>query len=151
GSRGRSFFSEHHNGLSIRQRFDLSNGDTQLTEFSLDDSRPGRILCLPDGEDDDGINMGDEYDRTSRSAGETAVWLYSIKIIESPAINHLRLSAAGAKILEDKWHGCIRHRSFLVEGNEVNGIRATRFLLRVDLVFGTVQLYRDVEIGDACS
>src|SRR5690606_36647981 len=103
------------------------------------------------GEDDDGITRGDEIDRTSRTPGETAVWFYSIKIIESPTINHLRLSAAGGKILEDKWHGCIMHRSFLVEGNEVNGIRATRFLFRVDLVFGTVQLYRDVEIGDARS
>src|SRR5690606_9373110 len=147
----RSFFSEDHNGLSILQRFDLSNGDTQLTEFSLDVSWPGRILCIPDGEDDDGITRGDEIDRTSRSPGETAVWFYSIKIIESPAINHLRLSSAGAKILEDKWHGCIRHRSFLVEGNEVNGIRVPCFLLRVGLVLGTVLRYRVVEIGDACS
>src|SRR5690606_28685196 len=98
------------------------------------------------GKEYHGVACRHVVNRRSYTCGFARVRVKAVKFTEPKTVDHLRLPSAGSEILKFDRHGSVRNGGRLIEGDEVDGIRSARFLLRVDLILRAIQLNRNIKV-----
>src|SRR5690606_27772310 len=96
-----------------------------------------------------GVAGCNKVNSAAGTSGQASGRFNGIEFIHAPAVDDLGLSATRSGILKYERYRCIRYRGLLVERDKIDCIYPARLLLRVDLIFGTIQLDGDIEMREA--